>query len=765
MKHITQLDLNGIPLVAGQTNGEGLIWNGTNWVNSSTPLLRTATSSGTVNYIPKFTPSGTELGDSQIFDNGTNVGVNIFTGLSAKLHVKGAGNTSATNGLIVENSSGTQSLVVRDDGRVGIGTTSPSGRLHIYGTSSGFNIYNYLESNNTASQVDQSMVVGIVGVGQGVRGSTMTGLDDYGAAATGYIYQGGSCVGYNFCTSLSTSYWRFYSGNAAPANTATLTVVSGAVGINTHAPTARLHVKGSGSTSATNTAIFENSSGAQSLVVRDDGSVYNRGGGSIDTNTAFGIGALISNTTGIRSTAFGYFAGNNNTGDRNVFFGYNSGASNTSGDDNVFIGHNAGLLSSTSLNNVVIGSDAGSSGSLSQFNVIVGFKSGEVSAGQKNTFSGAFSGYRNTSGAENTIIGYGAGQFITTGSGNVILGNLAGTFETGSNKLFIDNQLRADEATGRTDALIYGVFNATPANQELRINASLGVNIAPTSSVKFHVKGSGSTSATNTAIFENSSGAQSLVVRDDGSVYNLGGGSVLSNLAFGESALISNTTGSGNVALGQESLSANTGGIANVGVGKMSLRVLSSGDENTAVGDNALFSLSSGSNNVSVGSAALFSKTSGGNATAVGYQSQQYNTTGNGNTSLGYQSLRNNLTGADSVAIGYQSIYNSTGSNITALGYQAGWTNVSGERGVYLGYQAGFYETLSDSLYIHNGLGVTTLANGRTNSLIYGVFNATPANQELRINAGLILMAHLPTSSAGLPSGALWNNGGVLNIV
>ena len=65
----------------------------------------------------------------------TNAGTNrVGIGLSApssKLHIQGAGATSSTTSLIVENSGGTDILVVRDDVRVGVGVTSPTASLHI----------------------------------------------------------------------------------------------------------------------------------------------------------------------------------------------------------------------------------------------------------------------------------------------------------------------------------------------------------------------------------------------------------------------------------------------------------------------------------------------------------------------------------------------------------------------------------------------------------------------------------------------------------
>ena len=54
------------------------------------------TGSGTLNYVPKFTDTE-EVGDSQIFDNGTNVGINTTTPDST-LHVDGSFNASELDG-------------------------------------------------------------------------------------------------------------------------------------------------------------------------------------------------------------------------------------------------------------------------------------------------------------------------------------------------------------------------------------------------------------------------------------------------------------------------------------------------------------------------------------------------------------------------------------------------------------------------------------------------------------------------------------------
>ncbi len=188
-------------------------------------------------------------------------------------------------------------------------------------------------------------------------------------------------------------------------------------------------------------------------------------GGSVNTNAFFGAGAgnilasgggnvglgfasLMAVTTGASNMGIGTNALRDNLGgDNNIAIGTNSLLLNTGGDDNISLGTSSLDANLTGIRNIAIGSFALST----------------------------------STGNLNTSIGYASG-ILSTGSNNIFLGALSGSKQTALSNLFIaDNQSRADIATELTNSILYGVMAATPANQTLRINAYLGINVTPTS--------------------------------------------------------------------------------------------------------------------------------------------------------------------------------------------------------------------------------------------------------------------------------------------
>ncbi|MDQ3014849.1 MAG: hypothetical protein M3Q73_03225, partial [bacterium] len=80
-----------------------------------------------------------------------------------------------------------------------------------------------------------------------------------------------------------------------------------------------------------------------------------------------------------------------------------------------------------------------------------------------------------------------------------------------------------------------------------------------------------------------------------------------------------------------------------------------------------------GSGNVGTGYQALFSNTTGSNNTATGYHALYANTTGSSNTANGFQALSGNTTGSNNTANGLQALHlNTSATSSTAFGFQAG---------------------------------------------------------------------------------------------
>ncbi|MGE0638617.1 MAG: hypothetical protein AB7P01_19410, partial [Bacteroidia bacterium] len=116
-------------------------WNGTTWQRLINGNGNFPTGSGTLNYVTKWTPDGTTLGSSQLFDNGTNVGLGT-TVPNDKLDV--IGNVNAVHleqGPLVVRPKATWSVAGGSTGAVIIklpGTTANYGMLHME-----INVYEY----------------------------------------------------------------------------------------------------------------------------------------------------------------------------------------------------------------------------------------------------------------------------------------------------------------------------------------------------------------------------------------------------------------------------------------------------------------------------------------------------------------------------------------------------------------------------------------------------------------------------------------------
>lgn len=135
-----------------------------------------------------------------------------------------------------------------------------------------------------------------------------------------------------------------------------------------------------------------------------------KGTTSGNLNLFLGNNAGLANTQGSSNVFVGPYSGTaNTTGNSNVFMGYNSGSSSTLGDANTFLGTWAGNTNTTGGYNAFLGYQAGNSNTAGNDNTFLGYSSGKNNTtGNNNVSVGTMAGQTITSGSNNTFIGTGA---------------------------------------------------------------------------------------------------------------------------------------------------------------------------------------------------------------------------------------------------------------------------------------------------------------------------------------------------------------------
>jgi len=190
----------------------------------------------------QFNDSGAFGADSLFNWDNTNKRLGVGeTTPTAKVHIKGEGATSATTSLLVQNSSGSDVLKVTDDRKIAF-----SGDTEI--DSSGLNALIVKRNGSELLKTD----------GSGLNGAVIL---------TGNLSN-------KFSLGVRGNDFNIWDGSYLGGGDLRFSILpDGKTAIGAQTPTAKLHIKGIGATSSTTALLVENSSGTDSLSIKDDGQV------------------------------------------------------------------------------------------------------------------------------------------------------------------------------------------------------------------------------------------------------------------------------------------------------------------------------------------------------------------------------------------------------------------------------------------------------------------------------------------------------------
>lgn len=373
--------------------------------NKQNALTNPITGTGTTNSLPKFTDASA-LGNSLIYDNGTNVGIGTTTDNGDKLQVNG-------NLRIYRPGSLEYLQIAVDDV-----TTNFNGY-----DSDGYMTYNFNSNGSTRMRIASSGNV-LIGTttdsGNQLRVAGTVRLDNLAGTGTRMVIADlNGNLGYQAIPSSGGSTNLSYT--ASPTNG----VVASDTGTDATIPLA----------DGTNAGLLT-PSGYGTLSVLEstlsNKTVWNNGAGNVNTNTSFGGQNLINNTTGSENTAIGY----------------GSLTSNITGDFNTAVGSSS-LSASTGSRNTAIGRATLSSNTASD-----------------NTAIGYTSLNSNVLGNNNTVVGGSSFTLLTSGSNNVGIGGAIGKIADGTtDATTIDNSVVIGSsakvlANSQTNQIVIG-YSAT----------------------------------------------------------------------------------------------------------------------------------------------------------------------------------------------------------------------------------------------------------------------------------------------------------------
>lgn len=208
------------------------------------------------------------------------------------------------------------------------------------------------------------------------------------------------------------------------------------------------------------------------------------------------------------------------------------------------------------------------------------------------------------------------------------------------------------------------------------------------------------------------------------------------NMFFGISSGVANTSGSDNLFFGKSAGDHNTTGSSNLFLGTNAGSANTTANHNLFLGYNAGLSNTTGAFNLFLGNFAGDANTTATDNICIGYNSGGATTTGDKNVFLGSSAGLTNSTGYENVLVGYEAGKNSTGSKNVFLGSQAGNSNSSGYDNVFVGMESGKANSTGyQNTIIGSG---SALANtSGKNNLIMGAYSGnTNSSGEMNVILG-----------------------------
>jgi len=532
----------------GTTNSSGsslermvLTGAGNVGIGTTAPLGKLSVGAGSINDagLPVQISTGAD-GTQAWYAVNRNGSYGALFGYSANSTYKGlvlrnvvSSGTANADGISFMTNNTSMRMHITGAGNVGIGTNSPTQKLHIAGgtlvanselqITSSASYTTHLNYNNTGDNY-----ISFAPSGQtAIRDNNGTKFVVYSSSIYSYkqhLFENSasaSTPGIAFNGDTNTGLYRpssdnlgFAIGGTARAfmsntqfNVAAKIVateldingnadVSGTLTVGTFAPTniaitsGTVKLDGDFPTGSRNVALgdeaLQNVSGSYNTAI---GSEVLKDLSSGNNNTAVGRGAGENITTGIDNILIGSHAGGSLTdSDYNTAIGMQALKADTLGSRSVAVGraalYNQNFTYATNAYNTAVGFNAGLALTTGQQNVFIGGVAGDaITTGSYNTAVGTSALSSATTGAQNAAFGQAAGAFLTTGSYNTFIGDSSGLYLTtgGSNVALGQNALRGDTGGSTVSgitAIGRQVFqNITTGVQNTGLGYQAGLNV------------------------------------------------------------------------------------------------------------------------------------------------------------------------------------------------------------------------------------------------------------------------------------------------